>query len=651
MAKLKVFLIEHGEKIALVVIILLLIVLFFVRRVKVGPIPDLAKMATEVENRIEEADKQAADPREVAKAWESASRDWLGTVKEKVKHPVDDTPAEEFELSANDWAVRARPKAARPGEIEMLAPIELAAEGKRGAVMLKWRGPKEWSFRVDLSDLGIPLQNPDPSEPIEAALYQITNAGVVRIEGFVLSRAASGSDDWRQVNDELLKVLDLVPESKMAIGLPGGEMGPGMVPGSGFPGGGRAPDGRGGAGGFVDPGAGVTRGPAAARDPRGMAGPAVGMAGPEFGPPGAGMMPGGRPGEKELPQVEFQFLDRNVTPENKYVYRVKVVGEVIKAGELPKSEDPNSEQHRNRLKVGDPADREGDPLKEPVEVLSDTMIACMGGRENWATIVVYKWLVEDDGSTQFANERFNVRTGQQIGHVTKTMVHSQQAFEEERDFRGPPGMDIGPLGGREGMRGAGREGMGPMDDPARRAAEASRMRPADDPALRAARAGGFPPGGDPDAMMMMEMPPGVGGPGGMPGRLGQAPEATKKEVDFATGSILLDIVMEATEVNLPKREGTERTTRSPGRRQYKIVVVDRRNLLHDYWKMSAAEVDGQVREFTGGAPIVRRKQPRSRSGPRRQAGGGAGPAAEGPGGGRRSARGRSSRRSPGGGGR
>ena len=199
-------------------------------------------------------------------------------------------------------------------------------------------------------------------------------------------------------------------------------------------------------------------------------------------------------------------------------------------------------------------------------------------------------------------------------------------------------------------------GMVPMGDPSMRATRASRggrgvddprlMRgpmdggamgpgvdPMDDPSIRAmgASPGGRGMGPMDDPTMMMRGMPGMEGRGGAGGRAQQLLDE-EKDVDFATGGILLDIVMEATEVSLPEREEAELTTRSPGRRQYKIVVVDRHNLLHDYWKMSAAEVAGQVSEFTGGVPIVRRGQvgdrPRGRQRPNR----GGGAAAESPGG-------------------
>ena len=630
--KLKEFLIRHGEKIALIVVIFLLVVLFFVRRVKVGPIPDLAEMANEIEERIKKAEDDPPDHREVAKVEELANRSWLELVKLKMKHPVDDTPAEDLGLPETDWTPRPRPKAARPGIIRMRAPVELAAEGKPGAVMLKWRGPSEWSFRTDLSDLGIRPQDQDPGKPIEPALYQITSAGVVKIEGFILSRAAPGSDNWTDVSDELLPVLDLVP--KAMVTSPEGGMGPGMGPYDGRPGGGGYPPEAGGVGGgYVDPVTGVMRGPARPGGPL-ETGTAAGMPGPDYGMVGPGARAGGRQGQQTLPQVEFRCLDRNVTPGNKYVYRAKVLGEVIKAAELPKSEDPDSQENKNRLKVGDPAQAMSEGLKEPVEVLADTMLACMGGRESRATIVVYKCLVDDDGNTQFARERFTVRIGQQIGHVMKTTVRSQESLDQGRDRRGPLDMDAaGPMDDPEMMRGARGRGTGPMDDPAmmRGARGGGTGGPMDDdPAMRAMAASRGGERGPMDDPAMRGMPPDFRGVEDGPGRLRQSLEE-EKEVDFATGSILLDIVMEATEVALPEREGAERTTRSPGRRQYKIVVVDRHNLLHDYWKITASEFERQVREFAGGAPVLSRKQPSDRPRARRTARSVAGPAAESPG--------------------
>jgi len=678
--KFKEYLIRHGEKIAVAVICLLLVVLFFARLVPLGEIPNLAEMASKNEERIRAADDDPPDRRAIAEAMELANKDWLGLVKNKTKNPVDDIPAPEHAQSEGDWTPRARPKAAKPGMIKMRAPVELAAEGKRGAVMLTWRGPKEWSFRTDLSDLGIRPEDPDPTEVIEPALYQITNSGVVKVEGFLLSRAAVGSDTWTQVSDEVLPVLELVPQANVVVMWPEGMMGPGMGPMDRGPmdrgpmdrgpggmgpyerrpgGGGVALESPGGA--TIDPATGVSRAPGGAMGPMGPYGMDGGPMGADFGMRGPGMMPGGRRGEGALPQVEFRYLDRKVTPESKYIYKVKVVGEVIKAAELSASEDPNSEENRGRLKVGDVAEKEGEPLEEPVEVLADTLIACMGGRPSSSTIMVYKWLVDDEGNTQFASERFTVRTGQQIGHVVKTLVRSQRAFEEaEGRGMGPmddPRMMRGPMDG-----GAMVPGMGPMDDPSVRGTRASRggrgrramddprmmrgpmdggamvpgMGPMDDPSIRAAAAaipgGGRGMGPMDDPTMMMRGMPGIEGRGGIAGRPQRLLDE-EKDVDFATGSILLDIVMEATEVSLPEREEAELTTRSPGRRQYKIVVVDRHNLLHDYWKTSAAEVQGEVSKFTGGFPIVRRRQVGARGRGRQRPDRGGGVAMESPGGG------------------
>ena len=565
---IKQFLIQHGEKFILGILVLLLALRLSATRVSTEGLPNLRPMIADLERNIaNQADRQP-DPKEIRDQEELVGRNWLDYVKTKIKYPLGD-PAETFELPEDDWITGPRPKVPPPGKIEMHKPGELVAKGERGAVMLNWQGASGWQLHRGVPELGSSLDEAsdrpaaattgrrrDANAPY--ALYQASSAGVLRIVGFNIHRAPPGTEKretkkWEKVNEKLLDSMDVLSGGAAARTSEAGRDA-------------RArPDGR-------DVPAGPDRD---GWDERGM------PAGPDMPSRTRTAAPTGRRTDQGPQAVTFSFLDRNVVPENKYVYYVEALAEVLRAQEVRRPEEYTQEQLNSRPKVGAVLTTDTDVIPEPVEVLSDTLIACMGGFRTRASIRVYKWVLDDEGRTSFATDRFLVRPGQEIGGAKTVTVTIPQAAARGREPAGGDPMDrpmdeMGPDAGmppRDDMIRGGQRGRMPDDRERPGARRAAARRPTRRPDAGRAR-----------------------GRGGM----GAGAATIKKEVDFSTGNILLDIVTESVEVELPERRDGDRTPRVPSRQQYKIIVVDRHNRLHEYWKMTQSEAEAFVREQTAG---------------------------------------------------
>ncbi|MFH0963500.1 MAG: hypothetical protein V2A58_05760 [Planctomycetota bacterium] len=586
----KTLLIRHGEKFGLAVLALFLLWRLLAGGVPVPELPDLDAMINQVRQKIETTAKEDPPPGIFTPYKEMVERDWLSDVQQAWEHPLG-KPALDWKFSEDSWITEPRPKGIKPDELRFLAPLGLTADGLPGAVMLRWAGPKDWSMKgeSEMAALGVGGEGaraaagaPRAGAQEAQKLYQVTSAGVVKIQGFNLYRSLADSDDFQKVNGELLDPVALVPKSAMPTerggmtGLP-----PGLGVGMERPG---APP----VGEYAVP----SRAPR--MDEAYMPTETVGAP---------------RPGESSVRAlaVAFEYLDRGVYPEYKYVYRLEAVGEVLQVVQPKNPEDFSAEEFANRPKVGDVLKKETAALEQAVEVKSDVLIACMGGTPDEGSIIVYKWTVNERGDIEEATDQFSVRAGQEIGYRKTVSVKVPKLYDmrggpEERMM---PGYLTGP-GSPGDMRRPGEEDMydprrtaaGGAAPTARRSLEDRGGAPRDVRAPgegRGMRGGAASPGGD-SRRTTRSPSRGAARPDAELGA-GQFDTVTK-EMDFSTGMILLDIVPLATEIEVPTRKGETTTVmRSFARRAYKIVVVDRLQRLKEYYKMTRDEAEAMRRDF------------------------------------------------------